>query len=1058
MPAFLFQKEIIMYQKVDTKLDFVKNEKEVLAFWKQNQIMEKGLALHEGSDKVFSFYEGPPTANGMPHMGHPLTRAMKDVLPRFKSMKGFFVPRKAGWDTHGLPVEVEVEKRLGLNGKQDIEKFGIDKFISLCRESVWKYKGLWEVMTDRLGYWLDLNDPYITYDNKYIESIFWALKEMDKKGLIYQGHKIVPYCPRCGTSLSKMEVENGNNYKILKENSIYVQMKSLEEENTYFLVWTTTPWTLPSNVAICMNPSELYSKIAVGDKNYIMLDALIPTLFEEGSYQKLYTKQGKEFEFQKYEPLFDYVKDNLQHAYFVVVDDYVTTEDGTGIVHIAPAFGEDDYQVGKKYNIDFVQLVDEAGNMSAETDFAGQFVKKADKGIIEKLDSEGKLFKVHPFEHSYPHCWRCGSPLLYYAKSAWFVKTTAIKDALVRNNASVYWVPDNVKEGRMGNFLANNIDWGISRTRYWGTPLPFWVCEDGHVHVIGSVQELRDLSGVEGELDLHKPTLDKITFACPTCGKTMKRTSEVMDCWFDSGSMPFAQYHYPFENKEKFEKSFPADFICEGIDQTRGWFYSLQAVNSAVFGQSPYKSCTALGLVNDKFGQKMSKSKGNGIDPWSILDKEGADALRWYFYYSCNPGLSLSFNEDNLIELQRKFMGTLWNVYAFYVLYAEIDQINPTEFHENDCAFAFIDKWLISDFNALIALVDASLEKHDMLTCARAITEFVDKLSNWYVRRCRERFWAKEETPDKRAAYKTLYDVLVGLSKLIAPFVPFLAEKLYQNLVRSLDATAPESVHFCDYPVADATKIDATLNEGMDKVLRIVDLGRTCRSNSGVKNRQPLAKVRICTAKQMTLERQLAELICDELNVESLEILQDADAYVSYELKPQLKTVGPKYGKFLNAIKQKLAEVDSVQTVALVRSGKPFTFHVGEQVVELFEQDLLITLQSKEGFASVADGDLTVVLDTALTPELEVKGLVNELVSKIQNLRKDSGLEVINHIDLQLSGDDVLLKSVLQFTERIQKDTLADSIQVGQDGDFQTELTWQEKKLSIHLKKSKLES
>lgn len=1042
-----------MYKKVDTKLDFVKNEKEVLEFWKKNDIIKKGLHLNENSGKVFSFYEGPPTANGMPHMGHPLTRAMKDIFPRYKSMKGYFVPRKAGWDTHGLPVEVEVEKKLGLNGKQDIEKYGIEKFITLCKESVWKYKGLWEDMTDRLGYWLDLDNPYITYDNNYIESIFWALKEMDKKGLVYKGHKIVPYCPRCGTSLSKMEVENGDNYKILKENSVFVQMKSKQEENTYFLVWTTTPWTLPSNIAICMNPKEEYSKISANGKNYIMLTKLIHTLFEEGSYKTIYTKKGKEFEYHAYEPLFDYAKDSVKKGYFVVVDDYVTTEDGTGIVHIAPAFGEDDYNVGKKYGLDFLQYVDEAGKMSESTEFAGLFVKEADKPIIEKLKSEGKMFKVHPFEHSYPHCWRCNSPLLYYAKNTWFIKTTAIKDTLVKNNASVNWVPEFIKDGRMGNFLANNIDWGISRTRYWGTPLPFWECEDGHIHVVGSVEELRKLSGVKGELDLHKPTLDKITFPCPHCGKKMVRTPEVMDCWFDSGSMPFAQYHYPFENKEMFEKSFPADFICEGIDQTRGWFYSLQAVNSAVFGKTPYKSCTALGLVNDQFGQKMSKSKGNGIDPWAILNKEGADALRWYFYYSCNPGQSLSFNEDNLLDLQRKFMGTLWNVYAFYVLYAEIDQINPTKYNLSDCKLAFIDKWLLSEFNALIKNTEKYLEKHDILSPTREITAFVDKLSNWYVRRSRERFWGKEETDDKRAAYKTLYEVLVGLSKLVAPFVPFISEQIYQNLVRSLDVNAPESVHFCNYPKADEKMIDTSLNEGMNKVLQLVELGRACRSGSGVKNRQPLEKVIICTSKHLTLDGELCDLIKDELNVESLEILHDADEYVSYEIKPQLKTVGPKYGKFLGAIREKLASVDPVATVNDVRNGKPLTFTVNGEEIVLTEADLLITLKNKEGYSSVSDGELTVVLDTTLTQDLLDKGLVNEFISKVQNLRKDSGLEVTNHIKVEFNGEHSIESVLLKNSETISRTLLADSFSLGSDGKFDCALEFNGKTLKIFISK-----
>ena len=792
-----------MYSKVESKLDFVANEKKIADFWKKNNIVKKALEQNKNSDKCFVLHDGPPTANGKPHIGHVLTRAMKDVIPRFKAMKGYYIFRKAGWDTHGLPVEVEVEKSLGFSGKKDIEKYGVDKFIKLCKESVWQYKSMWEDLTDKIAYWVDMEHPYITYENSYIESIFWALKQMNEKGLIYKGHKVVPYCPRCGTSLSKAELENGDNYKLLKENSVYVKFKSNDEENTYFLVWTTTPWTLPSNVALCMNPNEEYVKIECDGKNYIMLEKLAPTLFEQGSYKIVYRKKGKEFEYHKYQPLFDYVKDKIKKGYFVTVDDYVTTEDGTGIVHIAPAFGEDDAAVGKKYGIDFVQLVDKYGQMSSETDFAGMFVKDADKPIIEKLQKEDKMFKVLPFEHSYPHCWRCKSPLLYYAQDAWFVKTTAIKDQLVENNQQINWIPDHIKNGRMGNFLANNIDWNISRNRFWGTPLPFWVCENGHIHVIGSVKELMEKTGANADIDLHKPSLDKLTMSCPECGKTMHRTPEVMDCWFDSGSMPFAQYHYPFENKEIFEKAFSADYISEAIDQTRGWFYTLLTVNTAVFGLAPYKACNVLGLVLDKHGLKMSKSLKNGVDPWEVLNKYGADGVRWYFFSSCNPAQGLPFIEENLVDLQRKFMGTLWNVYYFYVLYAEIDKIDPSKIDLKKCKLSFLDRWLLSDFNALIKTVDNCLEKYDMQTPAKEISSFVDKLSNWYVRRSRERFWGSEESEDKIAAYKTLYEVLVGLSKLVAPFVPYISEEIYQNLVRNLDKNAPESVHFCAFPVAD---------------------------------------------------------------------------------------------------------------------------------------------------------------------------------------------------------------------------------------------------------------
>lgn len=1041
-----------MYKKVETKLDFLKNEDNILKFWEENGIVKKGLNLHKNSDKTFTLYDGPPTANGKPHIGHLLTRAMKDIIPRFKSMKGYYIFRKAGWDTHGLPVEVEIEKELGLNGKQDIEKYGVEEFIKLCRESVWKYKGMWEKFTDRIGYWVDMENPYITYDNNYIESVFWALKEMDKKGLIYKGHKIMPYCPRCGTTLSKMELENGDNYKILKENSVFVKFKSLEEENTYFLVWTTTPWTLPSNVALCMNPKEEYCTLESDGKKYIMLTKLVPTLFEEGSYNILSKKKGKNFEGHRYAPLFDYAKDKVKKGYFVVNDDYVTTEDGTGIVHIAPAFGEDDYNVCKKYDIDFVQLVDEAGKMSKETEFAGLFVKDADKHVIKTLEERDQLFKVAPIEHSYPHCWRCKSPLLYYAKDTWFVKTTAIKDKMIENNNSVYWRPDHIKAGRMGNFLANNIDWGISRSRYWGTPLPFWTCEDGHIHVVGSVDELEKLSGVRPD-DLHKPSLDKITFPCLVCHKTMKRTPEVMDCWFDSGSMPFAQYHYPFENKEVFEKSFPADYISEAIDQTRGWFYTLQAVNTAVFDKPSYKACNLLGLVLDEHGLKMSKSLGNGIDPWKILDNEGADGLRWYFYNNCLPGQGIAFNENNLIELQRKFMGTLWNVYAFYVLYAEIDKINPCIYDLKKCKLSFLDKWLLSEFNALVKLVDESLERYDTVTPSRAITEFVDNLSNWYVRRSRERFWGSEESEDKISAYKTLYEVLVGLSKLIAPFVPFIAEEIYQNLVRSLDKNAPESVHFCQFPVCDESMIDSKLNEGMEKVLNIVLLGRACRSASGVKNRQPLSKVIICSTDKLTLDKGLVMLIEDELNVESVEILHDADEYVSYELKPQLKTLGPKYGKLLGSIREFLNKVNPNEAVAKVKKGEALTFEVNGEKVEIYQDDLLISLKNKEGYSSESDGVFTVVLDTSLSADLVEKGLINEFVSKVQNLRKESGFEVVNHIDIQVDGDKDFIEILNKNQSAFKKTLLADSFSVGTNGTNSAQLSVNGKDITIYIKK-----
>ena len=1041
-----------MYRKVDSKLDFVGNEEKILKFWKENNIIDKALSLNKDSGKNFVLHDGPPTANGKPHIGHVLTRAMKDVIPRYKSMKGYYIFRKAGWDTHGLPVEVEVEKELGFNGKKDIENYGIDKFIELCKSSVWKYKSMWEDLTNKIGYWVDMEHPYITYENSYIESVFWALKEMDKKGLIYQGHKVVPYCPRCGTSLSKAELENGDNYKIVKDKSIYVKFKSLQEDNTYFLVWTTTPWTLPSNIAICMNPEEEYTKISCNGENYIMLDKLIPTLFEEGTYKKIYTKKGKEFENQKYQPLFNYAKD-IKKGFIVTVDDYVTTDDGTGIVHIAPAFGEDDAKVGQKYGLTFVQFVDDAGKMTKETEYEGMPVKEANAPIIEQLKREGKLFKVQPIEHSYPHCWRCKSPLLYYAQDAWFVKTTAIRDELVKNNQKINWIPDHIKNGRMGNFLANNIDWNISRNRYWGTPLPFWKCENGHVHVVGSVKELRELSGVQGEFDLHKPTLDKITFPCPKCGKTMRRTPEVMDCWFDSGSMPFAQYHYPFENKDSFEKAFCADYISEAIDQTRGWFNTLLSVNTAVFGKAPFKACNVLGLVLDKNGLKMSKSLKNGVDPWDVLSKYGADGVRWYFFSSCNPAQGLPFIEENLVDLQRKFMGTLWNVYCFYVLYAEIDKIDPTKYSLSDCKLSFLDKWLLSDFNALIKIVDENLDKYDMQTPAKAISEFVDKLSNWYIRRSRERFWGSEESEDKKAAYKTLYEVLVNLSKLIAPFVPFIAEEIYQNLVRSLDKNAPESVHFCAFPEADEKMIDASLNEGMDKVLEIVLLGRACRSASNVKNRQPLSKVLVCTKEELTLNEELTNLIKDELNVENLEILHNADEFVSYEIKPQLRTVGPKYGKLLGGIKNYLSSANANELVNNVRNNKEISFAVNGENVILTENDLLISLKNKEGFSSETNGEITVILDTTLNADLIEKGMVKEFISKIQNFRKESDFEVVNHIKIEISGDENLTKILLNHEYDIKKGTLCDELKSGKNGTHSFVFEFDGEKVTVSISK-----
>ncbi len=1042
-----------MYNKVDSKLDFLGNEEKVAKFWQENNILKEALKLNENSNKKFVLHDGPPTANGKPHIGHVLTRAMKDIIPRFKSMQGYYVYRKAGWDTHGLPVEVEIEKKLGFSGKKDIENFGIDKFISLCRESVFKYKDMWEDLTSRIAYWVDMEHPYITYSNDYIESEFWAFKQLYEKGLISRGHKVVPYCPRCGTSLSKAELENGDNYKILKENSVYVKFKSLQEDNTYFIVWTTTPWTLPSNVAICFNPKEMYVKLSHEGTNYILMEKLVPTLFEEGTYEIIYKKQGKAFEFHKYEPLFPYAKDEVKNAYFAVCDDYVTSEDGTGIVHIAPAFGVEDSQVGIKYNLDFLQLVDEYGKLTAQTEFEGLFIKDADKVIIKKLVDEGKMFKVQPFEHSYPHCWRCKSPLLYYAQDVWYLLTTKVRDLMVKNNQKVNWKPEHIKNGRMGNWLENNIDWCISRNRYWGTPLPFWICECGHIHVVGSVEELKKLANISGEIDLHKPTLDKITFPCEKCGKIMHRTPEVCDCWFDSGSMPFAQHHYPFENKDVFEKTFCADYISEAIDQTRGWFYTLQAVNSSLFEKTPYKAVNTLGLILDRNGQKMSKSLNNGVDPWEILNKYGADGVRWYFFSSCIPGQAMAFKEENLVDLQRKFMGTLWNVYAFYVLYAEIDKFNPLNHDFQSCKFSFLDRWLLSEYNALVKNVTNALEEYDMLNSSHEISDFVDKLSNWYVRRSRDRYWGSEETDDKVAAYMTLYHVLVGLCKLIAPFVPYISESIYQNLVRSLDKDAPKSVHFCQYPLADESRIDEKLNVGMNEVLDIVLLGRSARNGTNIKNRQPLARAYICTSKKLNLSKELKGLISDELNIEEVVILQDANDYVSYEIKPQLRTVGPKYGKYLGKIKEALLSVDGNRVVADLNQGKDLILKIDNNDIVLSKEDLLIAVKNKDGYSSTSDGRVTVVLDTNLTDELYEKGYVREIISKIQNLRKTSGYDVANHIKVGYCGSDRLEEAIKNNMSEIASATLADQVNKNQKYENSTQLELDESYLTIYIEK-----
>lgn len=1014
-----------MYKKVSSNLDFCSREKEVLEFWKNNSIFEKSVKKNEGKES-FSFYDGPPTANGKPHIGHILTRVMKDIIPRYKTMKGYHVLRKAGWDTHGLPVELEVEKSLNIDGKQEIEKYGIEPFIKKCKESVWKYKGEWEKMSDRVGYWVDMDNPYITYDDKYIESVWWSLKKIFEAGLLYKGHKIVPYCPRCGTALSSHEVAQG--YKNVKEKSVFVKFIVKGEENTYFLAWTTTPWTLPSNVALCMNPDENYVKIAVNGEYYILAEALVPSLFEE--YEIVDRKKGIEYEGREYQPLFDFYKGDKK-AFYVTCDGYVTLTDGTGVVHIAPAFGEDDAKVGRKYDLPFVQMVDERGKFTDETgDLKGIFCKDGDKLIIANLKERNLLFKELMFEHSYPFCWRCDTPLLYYARSTWFIKMTEVRDRLLKNNKTVNWMPPTIGTGRMGNFLENVIDWGISRERYWGTPLPVWICEDcGEIHVIGSKEELKQMSGLEGDIELHKPYIDQVTVKCPKCHGVMKRTPEVIDCWYDSGSMPFAQWHYPFENKEIFEKQYPADFISEAVDQTRGWFYTLLAISTLIFDKAPFKNCIVLGHVNDKDGIKMSKHKGNVVDPWSVLDKQGADAVRWYFYTSSAPWLPSRFSAENVSEAQRKFMGTLWNTYAFFVLYADIDKFDPTKYNLKDCKLTLMDRWILSGLNTLIDYVDNSLNEYKITESARAIQDFTDNLSNWYVRRCRDRYWGSDMTDDKIAAYMTLYHVLVTLAKVSAPFVPFMSEQIYQNLVRGFYNDAEESVHLCSYPVADKSLIDTALEEDMKFVLDAVVVGRAARNKSNIKNRQPLSKIYISTDRKVN-DESILRLIADELNVKDIEHIKEAGDFISYEIKPQLKTLGPKYGKLIGAIRNYLQnECDTTELVKAVENGS-YVAEIGGEKVEFTKDDLLISVVNKSGYATESDFNMTVILDTNITKELMLEGVSRELVSKIQTMRKEAGFEVVDHIAIGYEAKDNS-KYVLDNDKSIASDVLADSVSEG---------------------------
>ncbi len=1018
-----------MYKKINPNMNFVEREEKVLKFWKENRIFEKTLEKTKDGEE-FSFYDGPPTANGKPHIGHILTRVMKDIIPRFKTMKGYHATRKAGWDTHGLPVELEVEKQLGMDGKQDIEKYGIEPFIQKCKESVWKYKTEWEKMSDRVGYWVDMEHPYVTYDDNYIESEWWSLKNIFDRGLIYKGHKIVPYCPRCGTALSSHEVAQG--YKDVEEKTAVAAFKVKGEEETYVLAWTTTPWTLPSNVALCMNPDYDYVKIESKGAKFILAKERVHVFFNEGEYSVIEEKKGADYEGLTYEPLYACYK-GVKNAYRVVTDGYVTLDEGTGVVHIAPAFGEDDARVGRKYDLPFVQMVDDRGNMAEGAPFAGTFCKDADKLILKDLKEKGLLFKTLTVTHSYPFCWRCDTPLLYYARSTWFISMTKVKEELLKNNASVNWIPDSIGKGRMGNFLENVIDWGLSRERYWGTPLPIWVCDDcGETIAIGSKAELKEKGGIEGDIELHKPYVDKITIKCPKCGKTMHRTPEVIDCWYDSGSMPFAQLHYPFENKDKFEKTFPAQFISEAVDQTRGWFYTLLAISTLMFDKAPFKNCIVLGHVNDKNGIKMSKHKGNVVDPWSVLDKQGADAVRWYFYTNSSPWIPSRFYGEAVSEVQRKFLGTLFNTYSFYVLYAEIDKFNPTEYKLSDCKLSVMDKWILSAMNTLIKFVDDSLENYKITEAAREIGDFVDKLSNWYVRRCRERYWGSEMTEDKKAAYMTLYTVLEATARLVAPFVPFIAEEIYRNIVCSVDASAPESVHLTSFPTADENYIDSALERGMAIAEEAAVLGRAARNAASVKNRQPLNEILLCGEHVGELSENMLAIIRDELNVKSIEYVADAGDYVSYSVKPQLKTLGPKYGAKLGKIRAYLTE-NPEKVVSGLRGADEYSFTVDGEEIALGKDDVLITVLNKEGYSVQSGGGITVILDVTLTPELIEEGYMREIVSKVQTMRKDSGFEVTDHIALYYDGDAEIEAVIEKYKDEIAGDVLADRVEKKSD-------------------------
>ena len=1021
-----------MYKKVPTTLNFVEREKETLKFWKDNQIFEKSVQLRQGAP-AYTFFDGPPTANGKPHIGHVLTRAMKDIIPRYKTMRGYDVLRKAGWDTHGLPVELEVEKELGLDGKEQIEQYGVIPFIQKCKESVWKYKGEWEVMSDRMGFWADMDNPYITYDNDYIESEWWALKAIYEKGLLYKGHKIVPYCPRCGTALSSHEVAQG--YKEVKETSATVRFRVPDEENTYFLAWTTTPWTLPSNVSLCVNPDVTYAYVRVdGKETFIMAKDLIEAVLEGHETEIVKEVLGKELEYKHYEPLFECTRKAAggKDAFYVMVDDYVTTTDGTGIVHNAPAFGEDDYRVCKKYDLPFVQMVDSKGEMCGGTPWDGVFVKKADPMVLKDLDERGLLFAAPRFEHSYPFCWRCDTPLIYYARSSWFIAMTKVKDRLIDYNRRINWIPETIKEGRMGNFLENVIDWGISRERYWGTPLPVWVCDKcGKIHVVGSRKELSELTGCDENVELHKPYVDPLTWKCE-CGGTMRREPVVIDCWFDSGSMPFAQWHYPFESKDKFERRYPANFISEAIDQTRGWFYTLSAIAACLFDSPAFLNCIVLGHVQDKEGRKMSKHIGNVVDPWVLLDNQGADAVRWYFYTSSMPWLPNRFSAEAVSESQRKYMGTFWNTYAFYILYADIDNFDPTRHKLVRENLTPMDRWILSRLNTLMGRVEAYLDDLKMTEAGREMQDFMDDLSNWYVRRCRERYWGKDMTADKEAAYMTLYTVLRTMALISAPFTPFMSETMYQNMVRTVDKSAPESIHLCDWPKKDESFIDPDLEANMAAVLDIVVLGRSARNAANIKNRQPVASMYV---QGKALPDMYVSIIADELNVKEVKFVDDASSFISYRVKPQLKTLGPRYGKLLPKINQYLAgEGIGNAVVAAHNRGESYKFDIDGTEISLAAEDVLVSTEENAGFVTVTEHDLSVVLDTNLTPELIEEGFVREIVSKVQTMRKEAGFEVTDHIVLSHHGNSLIEGIFARHGAEIAADTLADSIKLGSAG------------------------